>query len=220
MATIFITGGSRGIGKTLAERYVARGDTVFSTYRSAEAGATGATLLQADVSDPESLERAAKRLNGQSIDLLICNAGFNDGRGSLGSPTNTAEVWATLFVTNVTGVFFTARAFAPSVIQAKGKIVVISSRMGSSTAAAGTNYAYRASKAAASNFAANLAVEMKAHGVAVASYHPGWVKTDMGGQGADLDTVTSAVSLMKQFDALSLATSGAFVNYDGTPIAY
>ena len=61
---------------------------------------------------------------------------------------------------------------------------------------------------------------MKNHGVAVASYHPGWVKTDMGGAGADIDAATSARGLMARIDALSLQTTGAFENYDGTPIAY
>jgi NAD(P)-dependent dehydrogenase (short-subunit alcohol dehydrogenase family) len=117
-------------------------------------------------------------------------------------------------------VFFTVRAFAPMVSAGKGRIAIISSRMGSSQAASGSSYAYRASKAAASNIAANLAVELKGRGVAVASYHPGWVKTDMGGAGADIDATTSAKGLITRIDGLSLTTSGAFENYDGTAIAY
>jgi NAD(P)-dependent dehydrogenase (short-subunit alcohol dehydrogenase family) len=220
MATVFITGGNRGIGLALAERYVARGDLVYSTYRSTEAGAKGATLLRADVTDPASLEAAAKALSGKPLDLLICNAGANDARGGIDAPGNTPDAWMKLLGTNVAGVFFTVRALTPHLSKAKGKIAVISSRMGSSAAAGGNSYAYRATKAAASNLAANLAVELKPHGVAIASYHPGWVKTDMGGQGADIDVATSSAGLIKQFDALSLATTGAFKNYDGTSIPF
>ena len=129
-------------------------------------------------------------------------------------------LWADLLATNVTGPFFTARAFAPHLAKAKGKIGIISSRMGSSTAAAGNSYAYRASKAAVSNIAANLAVELKPKGIAVASYHPGWVKTDMGGQGADIDATISAKGLVARIDALSLATTGAFENYSGPAIPF
>jgi NAD(P)-dependent dehydrogenase (short-subunit alcohol dehydrogenase family) len=226
MATILITGVNRGIGFELAKRYAARGDVVIGTVRTMSKDSPVHALdgdiefLTADVTDVASLAAAADRLKGRKVDLLICNAGMNDGRGGLDAPTNTTDVWAKLFATNVAGVFFTAQAFAPLVIAAKGKIAIISSRMGSSTAAGGSSYAYRASKAAASNIAANLAAEMKNHGVAVASYHPGWVKTDMGGTGADIDAATSATGLMARFDALSLKTSGAFENYDGAPIPY
>jgi NAD(P)-dependent dehydrogenase (short-subunit alcohol dehydrogenase family) len=223
MATVLITGGNRGIGLALAERYLARGDNVFVTIRSGGAkqnSKKGLTMLQADVTDTASLQAAQRDLKGQAIDLLICNAGMNAARGGMDAAENTAAAWASLLATNVTGAFFTAQVFAPHVIKARGKIAIISSRMGSSTAAAGSSYLYRASKAAVSNIAANLAVELKPKGVAVASYHPGWVKTDMGGSGADIDVATSAAGLIKQFDALSIATTGGFFNYDGTAIPY
>lgn len=223
MATILITGGNRGIGRAMAERYLARGDTVHVTARSPATVAdqhVRLTVHAADVTAPGSLAAVATAMKGAPIDVLICNAGMNAARGGLDASENTAETWARLLATNVTGVFFTAQAFAPQVIAARGKIVVISSRMGSSTAAAGSSYLYRASKAAASDLAANLAVELKPKGVAVASYHPGWVKTDMGGSGADIDVATSAAGLIEQFDTLSLDTTGSFVNYDGYSIPY
>jgi NAD(P)-dependent dehydrogenase (short-subunit alcohol dehydrogenase family) len=96
----------------------------------------------------------------------------------------------------------------------------MSSRMGSSVAAAGNSYAYRASKAAAANIGANLAVELKPHGVSVASYHPGWVQTDMGGAAADIPATVSAAGLLARIDHLSLATSGAFETYSGEQLAY
>lgn len=218
MATVLITGANRGIGRALAERYLARGDKVIAAVRGS-CDLNGVEIVKADVTDEASLATAARAIAGRPIDILVCNAGVNAGRGALDAE-NSHDMWARLFATNVAGVFFTARTFAPNVIAAKGRIAIISSRMGSSKAAAGNSYAYRASKAAASNIAANLAVELKPKGVAVASYHPGWVKTDMGGSGADIDTATSAAGLIKSIDELTLDTTGAFTNYDGSPIAY
>jgi short-subunit dehydrogenase len=103
---------------------------------------------------------------------------------------------------------------------AKGKIAILSSRMGSSAAAAGTSYLYRASKAAAANIGANLAVELKASGVSVASYHPGWVQTDMGGASADIPAAVSAAGLVARIEHLSLATTGAFETYSGEKLVY
>jgi NAD(P)-dependent dehydrogenase (short-subunit alcohol dehydrogenase family) len=226
MATVLITGANRGIGLALTQQYLARGDHVIATWRKPDKGSPlhahdGAIeFLTLDVTDNASLEAAAAKIAGRKIDILICNAGANAARGTLGSPDQTMATWAQLFATNITGVFFTARIFAPHVAGAKGKIAIISSRMGSSVAASGSSYAYRASKAAASNIAANLAVELKAQGVAVASYHPGWVKTDMGGTGADIDVATSAKGLIARIDALSIATTGAFEDYSGKAIAY
>jgi NAD(P)-dependent dehydrogenase (short-subunit alcohol dehydrogenase family) len=226
MATVLITGANRGIGLALAQTYHVRGDDVVVTVRTQEKSGPlfaldgDASFITLDVTNPASLKAAAATLAGRPIDVLICNAGANDARGGLDASANTMDTWTHLLTTNVAGVFFTVRAFAPNVIAAKGKIGIISSRMGSSSAAAGNSYAYRASKAAASNIAANLAIELKSQGVAVASFHPGWVKTDMGGAGADIDAATSAKGLIARLDALSLATTGAFENYDGTPIAY
>ena len=224
MATVLITGAGRGIGLALARIYAGRGDTVIGTARvPAQAGdlkTLGASVCPLDVSSEASHTALATTLAGRPIDILIANAGTLSARGGLDDTANTSDMWATLFATNVAGVFFTARAFAPNVIAARGRIAIISSRMGSSERAGGNTYAYRASKAAASNLAANLAVELRPKGVAVASYHPGWVQTDMGGGGADIAPGTSARGLVTRIDALSLATTGAFEAYDGTRITY
>lgn len=228
MATVLITGAGRGIGLALARAYVARGDAVIGTIRSPDkageltslSGPGTVTALPLDVTDEASHRALAAKLAGRPIDILIANAGMLGARAGLDDAANTAQLWANVFATNVAGVFFTARALAPNVIAAKGRIAIISSRMGSSERAMGGSYAYRASKAAASNIAANLAAELKPKGVAVAAYHPGWVKTDMGGSGAEIDVATSAQGLVARIGALSLATTGAFEAYDGARIAY
>jgi NAD(P)-dependent dehydrogenase (short-subunit alcohol dehydrogenase family) len=101
------------------------------------------------------------------------------------------------------------------------KVAVVSSNMGRlSLEDASGMVAYRASKAAVNKVFQCLAVDLRGEGVAVAMLHPGWVRTDMGGPGADLDVATSAAGLRKVLDELSLATTGRFHGYDGTQLPW
>ena len=226
MVTVVITGAGRGIGLELARVYADRGDTVIGTVRAPDKAGelrklgASVTVLPLDVTDEASHAALARALAGRPIDILIANAGVLDARGGLDDPANSTAMWTAMLATNVMGVFFTARALASNVATAKGRIAIISSRMGSSERAGGNTYAYRASKAAASNIAANLAVELRPKGVAVGAYHPGWVRTAMGGSGADIEPATSARGLVARIDTLSVATTGVFEAYDGARIAY
>ena len=92
--------------------------------------------------------------------------------------------------------------------------------MGSNARAGGNAYPYRASKAGATNVASNLATELKPRGIAVGSYHPGWVRTDMGGDGADLSAEESARGLLDRFEVLSLETTGVFETYTGAAMPF
>ena len=118
----------------------------------------------------------------------------------------------------MTGVFLTVQAFLPHLdLSAAPKIAIISSQMGSSARAKGGSYIYRASKAAATNLGRNLAMDLAPRGIAVGIYHPGWVRTDMGGAGADISLEESVAGLMDRFDALSVATTGAFPDMGRAP---
>ena len=221
--TILIAGASRGIGLEMARQAKARGDTVFATARGGEGAARlmeiGAEVMRCDVTDEDALNAAAAGI-GAAIDLLVCNAGVYRGRGSLDAEDSGADAWSDVLMTNVAGPFLTARAFLPKIAAPGGKITIISSKMGSSAMAPGNGYLYRASKAAASNVACNLAAELKDRGIAVGSYHPGWVRTDMGGSNADVSAEDSAAGLLARFDALSLGTTGVFEDYAGQPIPF
>ena len=222
--TTLITGANRGIGLQMARQAAARGDRVLASVRDPAsapelAAVPGVTVLGFDVTDPEALARAAGETG--PIDLLICNAGQLRARGGVDDPEHTAEIWGGVLMTNVTGVFFTVRAFLPALAQAaEPKIAVISSIMASSARAPGGCYLYRASKAAATNLACNLAVDLKDQGIAVGAYHPGWVRTDMGGPSAQISVEESAEGLLARFDALTLETTGVFEDYRGEVMAF
>lgn len=205
---IVITGANRGIGAELARRYKARGEEVIGTSRTAEP--------RLDVSDPASVRAFAKSLEDQPVDLLICNAGVYYDKGQDLASGYEPRLWGETFATNVTGVFLTVQALLPNVVAAKGKIAIISSKMGSSGKASGGSYIYRASKAAALNLGRNLAADLSGDGVSVGIYHPGWVQTDMGGRLAAVTVKEAGEGLVKRFDTLSLASSGEFKNWDGT----
>lgn len=208
--TILITGASRGIGAGLAAHYAALGEEVIGTGRSV------AAPLQLDVTRPASHTDMADALGDRAIDLLVCNAGvYLDKGNDLGTGFG-ADLWAQTFATNVTGVFLSIQALLPHLRRAKGaRIAIISSQMASSTHAPGGSYIYRASKAAVLNLGRNLASDLKAEGIAVGIYHPGWVLTDMGGGQAAITTEEAVRGLAKRFAALSVDTTGCFETWDG-----
>ena len=92
--------------------------------------------------------------------------------------------------------------------------------MASHERAPGGSYIYRASKAAALNLGRNLAADLKPEGIAVGIYHPGWVRTDMGGGGADISVEEAAQGLSARFDALCLESTGCFETWDGRAHPY
>ena len=74
---------------------------------------------------------------------------------------------------------------------------------------------YRASKAAVLNFGRNLAQDLRGEGIAVGTYHPGWVRTEMGGPDAELSGSEAADGLITRFEALDISLTGCFETWDG-----
>ncbi len=207
--TTLITGANRGVGAALLAKYRSAGLKAVGTSRGSD------DLYNLDVTDAESHLALANTLQGMPIQNLICNAGVLQDKGwGLDGPY-TASTFADTFAANVTGVFETIRTLLPNVRAANGKIAIISSQMGSNTLATGGNYAYRASKAAALNLGRNLATDLSHEGIAVGIYHPGWVRTDMGGDNADISMEESAIGLFDRIADLSMAKTGCFETWDG-----
>ena len=122
-------------------------------------------------------------------------------------------------MTNIAGVFLPFGHFCHIFCKGRGKIAIISSKMGVSLADSNAPI-YRASKAAATNLARSMAVELEPQGVAVGEYHPGWVRTDMGGPQAITSPKDSAAGLLTRFDALSLSTTGIYEDFQGKKLPF
>jgi len=213
--TVLITGANRGIGSALLSRYKARNENVLGTARN------GAPYLTLDVTKPSDFVQMKHDLGDTPIDLLICNAGVYLDKGQNLETGFAADLWAQTFAANVTGAFQTIQTLLPNLRAAPAaKIAIISSQMASHTRAPGGSYIYRASKAAALNLGRNLATDLKDDGIAVGIYHPGWVKTDMGGSEADITLDQSADGLVARFDELSMETTGCFRTWNGLDHAY
>ena len=223
--TYLITGANRGIGLEMARGVLAAGDRLIAVCRQpakavelnalVEQSKGTAVIYAADACDAAALKAIADQVKG-GIDVVVCNAGVMSAYGGIQDADNTAESIAQVLMTNMAGPFFTARAFLPQLKASKRpRIAIISSYMGSQHHQGSNAYFYRASKAGANNLMVTLANELRAEGVVVTSFHPGWVRTDMGGAGADLGPDESAAALLAQFRSLTLKESGAFLNYDG-----
>jgi len=212
--TILITGANRGIGRALFDGYRDRGDQVIGTAR------TGDPFEPLEVTDPASHASLARRLEGRPIDLLVCNAGVYPDKGMVLEGGYSPDIWAEAFAVNVTGVFLTVQTLLPNLRASGGKVAIISSIMASSARAPGGSYAYRASKAAVLNLGRNLAQDLAPEGIAIGIYHPGWVRTDMGGGEADIDVTEARDGLISRLDALNLQTTGCFEDYRGDKIPF
>jgi len=223
MTTVVITGAGRGIGLALARSYVAAGATVIRTLRDPTASAEPALgeVLPLEVADAGSVAALAEALADRPIDVLINNAGIIGPQGPSSLDTDFDGFLDTLKI-NTLGPLRVTQALLPNLRLSKHapRVAIISSRMGSLSYAKSDDIAYRASKAAVNKIAQALATDLAPEGIAVASIHPGWVRTDMGGADADIDPVTSAEGVKAVIDGLSVANTGRFWNYDGTERAW
>ncbi|KAK7198154.1 short chain dehydrogenase [Novymonas esmeraldas] len=206
MPSVFITGGNRGIGLETARQMAKLGYKVIVSCRSEEQAKAAVEKLAADgatadyvimdTCDESSVEKAAaevsKKVDGV-LDVLINNAGYACPREPVTS-INLAEL-RKCYEVNVIGSACVTNHFLPLVKKSPaGRIVNVGSIMGSceKTFLSMTAVPYSCSKAALNMYTVNLASALKDTNVKVNCGHPGWVKTDMGGQDADLEVSEGA----------------------------
>ena len=99
--------------------------------------------------------------------------------------------------------------------------MTISSKMGSiADNTGGGSYMYRSSKAAVNMVVKTLAIDLKRSGLIAVVFHPGWVKTDMGGPKAQISTTQSVSGMRQVISHLTMTDSGKFFAYDGKPVPW
>ncbi len=218
MATALIIGASRGLGLGLVRELAGRGWSVTGTVRAeadrAAVEAAGGTSALADVTDLASVAA----LPDAPLDLLFINAGVF-GPQHQDAAKATAEETGALFTTNAVAPVAAARLLLGRVKEG-GVLAFMTSRMGSvADNRGGDMELYRASKAALNSLARSLAAKLD-RPLAVLSLHPGWVRTDMGGDAAPLDVQISARGLVDTILAHRGEPGSAFYDHSGAALPW
>lgn len=223
MATVLITGASRGLGLEFCKQYAAEGWEVLACCRHPEkadklAGIKNARLLSLDVTDFAQIGRLAKEIKDISIDVLINNAGIYGDSAGHGFGQLDYGAWTRTLAINAQAPVKMAEAFLPHLQRGRMKrLVSISSQMGSITDnVSGGSILYRTSKAALNAAMKSLSIDLKDLGIGVFILHPGWVKTDMGGPNALIDAELSVTGMRRVIADSTLRQSGSFLKYDGS----
>lgn len=226
-----ITGANKGIGLETARQLGQQGITVLVGARDEAKGNQAAEELRKagldahgiviDVNSADSIQKAAARIERDygRLDILVNNAGVMIDDQTKKPSEQSLDVWRKTFETNLFGLVATTQALLPLLRKsAGGRIVNLSSILGSIHfhATPGSPVydmklpAYNVSKSAVNAYTVQLAYELKDTPIKVNAAHPGWVKTDMGGEGATMDIPDGAKT------SVALATIGA----DGPNGAY
>ncbi len=236
-----ITGANKGIGLETARQLAEQNIIVLIGARDLKKGEAAAKQLrdedfeahpiQIDVDDTESIGKAAAQVEREygRLDILINNAGvmLDDSKKKVSE--QSLEIWRQTFDTNLFGLIATIEAFLPLLRKSEaGRIVNLSSILGSITYHAtpgAPTYdfkvapAYDVSKAAVNAYTVHLAYELKDSKIKVHAAHPGWVKTDMGGEGANMEIVDGAKTSVALATIDENGPNGAYLHM-GQPLPW
>ncbi|ACT03650.1 SDR family oxidoreductase [Paenibacillus sp. JDR-2] len=224
---ILITGSNRGLGYEIAAEALERGHHVLAGVRDTAAQGKLAELVkqyggqlelvELDVTDEAGVAALAGKLQqqGKAIGAIVNNAAILVERNTPIEELNIEEV-AKTFDINLFGPMRVAKHFLPLVTEKQGTIINISSEAGSISNAYPGDYPYGISKTALNMFTQQLLSAVKERGIQVLSVHPGWMKTDMGGENAPTDPRQSARGILDMIEG-QLVPQGKFnfVDYTG-----
>ena len=218
MPSVLITGANRGIGLEFARQYSADGWDMIATARqsSAELDALGVRIEPLDLADADAVAGFAAKVDA-ALDLLIANAGTSRPMNTQGA--DNARDWQAMMMVNAIAPYQLGKALLSRMTNS-GKMIAISSGMGSIGENGGGWVPYRTSKAALNMAWSNLALEARSGGIACVLLSPGWVKTDMGGAGAEITPQESVGAMRALIDRLTIDQTGRFLRRDGSEIPW
>ena len=228
--SILITGTNRGIGLEFVKHYLKNNEKVIATCRNKNSAkdllelkntTSNLSLVELDVSNPNSINEFASKITDQPIDTFINNAGVFGPRNNEFGNFNAKE-WLDVFnINTIAPLLITQKILKNLRLGKNKKLVFISSKVGSiEENTGGGMYIYRSSKTALNQVIKSLSIDFKDENFIAAALHPGWVQTDMGGPNALIDTKTSVKGMAEVIDSLVLKNSGRFYNYDGSSIPW
>ena len=235
-----VTGANKGIGLETARQLAQQDITVLLGARDLAKGETAARelsrqgldvrSLKIDVNNTESIRQAVAQVERDfgHLDILVNNAGVLLDDYNKRVSEQSLETWRATFDANVFGLIATTQAFLPLLRQsAAGRIVNVSSILGSITyhATPGSPVydfkvpAYNVSKAAVNAYTVQLAYELKDSKIKVNTIHPGWVKTELGGEGANMEIPDGAKTSVALATVGEDGPNGAYLHM-GEPIPW
>ena len=228
--SILITGTNRGIGLEFVKHYIKNNEKVIATCRNRNSAkdllelentTNNLSLVELDVSNPNSINNFTSKIAGLPIDTFISNAGVS-GPKNIEFGNFDAKEWLDVFnVNTIAPLLITQKILKNLRLGKDKKLAFISSKVGSiEDNTSGSMYIYRTSKTALNQVIKSLSIDLKGENFIVVALHPGWVQTDMGGPNALIDTKTSVRGMTEAIDNLTSKNSGKFYNYDGSPIPW
>lgn len=222
--TWIITGANRGLGLELARRVAERGNAVIATARrpdeARELADLGVRVEALDVADDDSVARFVAAVGDAPVDVLVNNAGAMERAGDFGSID--LDAMRRQFDVNTLGPLRVTQALLPALRRGGRRLVAhLSSKMGSiEDNTSGGSYSYRTSKAALNMVNRSMAHDLAGDGVTALVLHPGWVRTDMGGDAAPLSIEDSVAGMLRVLDAAGPERSGRFFAFDGEELPW
>ena len=218
MPTVLITGANRGLGLEFTRQYKNDGWDVAVTVRepSAELVQLKVQVERLDMLDLASVANIGDKF--EALDLVIANAGAMGPQKA--ESAEDGRAWAELLTINTIAPYLLGKALLENVASVPGKLIAITSKMGSIADSSGGYVPYRTSKAALNMAWHSLAIEARPLGVAAAVINPGWVQTRMGGGNAPLTPEHSVAQMREVIAGLTLDRTGSFLHRDGSIIPW
>ena len=236
MPTVFVTGANRGLGYEHVKQYAEKGWKVIACARNPEQAkelkelqkkhGENFIIEQLEVVDHNRIEELAEKYSDEAIDILINNAGTTGPMGVPGAmgyqkiDSMDYQIWRDILEVNLLSPFKIATAFHKHVARSDKKILIMmSSDLGSvEQNNFGGFYSYRASKSALNIISKGMSVDW--NDVTVIALAPGWCKTYLGGDEAEIEPAESVEQQQEMFEGIAAKDSGKFLDRFGKEVAW